>query len=48
MKEAILFLFIVCSLLSVSNYMMQDDIDSIKKEIVEIKKDYSYDPRDAK
>jgi hypothetical protein len=48
MKEAILLLFIVCSLLSVSNYMMQDDIDSIKQEIFEIKKDYSYDPRDAK
>jgi hypothetical protein len=48
MKEAIILLFIVCSLLSVSNYMMQDDINNIKQEIVEIKKDYSYDPRDAK
>ena len=48
MKEAIFILFIACSLLSLSNYMMQGEISEIKQEIVEIKKDYSYDPRDAK
>lgn len=48
MKEAILLLFMVCTMLSVSNYMMQDDINKIKQDIIELKKEYSYDPRDAK
>jgi hypothetical protein len=30
------------------DFILTEEINSIRQDIVEIKKDYSYDPRDAK
>jgi len=52
MKETmshISIMAIIIILFSVVNtFFLAAQIKDIKKEIVEIKKDYSYDPRDAK
>jgi hypothetical protein len=43
MKEVLALLIVVILLI-----FMQQEIDGVRAEIVEIKKDYSYDPKDAK
>jgi hypothetical protein len=52
MKEAIshitIMAIIIVALNGVLTYILSTQISEIKQSIVEIKKDYSYDPRDAK
>ncbi|MCK5602169.1 hypothetical protein KAR91_09875 [Candidatus Pacearchaeota archaeon] len=33
---------------SINNYVLHDKINSIKQDITELRKDFSYDPKDAK
>jgi hypothetical protein len=52
MKEAISYITIMAIIIIVFNgvltYILSAQISEIKQDIVEIKKDYSYDPKDAK
>ena len=48
MKGMSFFISVLIFLLALNQYLLVNKVNAIKQEIVEIKKDYSYDPRDAK
>ena len=48
MKGILILMAVAMLAASINNYVLHDKIDSIKQDIVEIKKEFSYDPKDAK
>lgn len=48
MKQALIVIGVWVAFSMLNDWLLIDEIEKIKQDIIEIKKDYSYDPRDAK
>ena len=48
MKGFLIVVYVFMCLSILNDWVLKDEVERIKQDIVDIKKDFSYDPKDAK